>query len=308
MSRKTRFALLLAAAIPIAAACAPAAPTRTVRPDVRIAPWTERTVRSARSCAEHRYLHLDGPAPGAPAILLLPGGFYDARIYLNMAALAERFEVYALDWPDGCAAYTGHVGDYGEIAADFLGAVGVSRIHLVGVSMGTYAAIDLASRKRGLRVDGLALFSTVMFGIDGDEVARRERMARMALRLGPEKLRALVERGVRRADYEEAPGLPQSAIFWVRPYSYYYQLFHMTLNQGAARQATREIGCPTLVVHGTEDEVMPVEWARLTTSVFPDAEYAEEEGGAHSMIYSRGERLARLVLDFFARRTPPSPR
>ncbi|MCK9462422.1 MAG: alpha/beta hydrolase [Proteobacteria bacterium] len=307
MSLKIRRALPWAAALVLAAACVPKAPTRTVRPDVPVAPWTERTVPSQRGTAEYRYLHLDGPAPGAPLLLLLPGGFYDARIYLNTAAFAERFEVIALDWPDGGAAYTGHVGDYGEIAADFLDALGVSKVHLAGVSMGTYAAIELASRKKGIEVEALALFSTVMFGIDEDEVSRRERRSRMALRLDPDRLRGLVEHGVERADYEEAPGLPQRAIFWVRPYSYYRQIFGMTLNQGAARQATREIACPTLVVHGTEDEVMPVEWARLTASVFQDAEYVEEEGGMHSMIYSRGEKIARLVLDFFARRVPPSP-
>jgi len=270
-----------------------------------VAPWTERTVRSADSCAEYRYLHLDGPAPGAPVLLLLPGGFYDARIFLNMAPLAERFEVYALDWPDGCAMYTGHVGDYGEIATDFLGALGVKEIYLAGVSMGTYAAIDLASQKKEISVKALVLYSTVMFGIDEDEVARRERMGRIGLRFGPEKMRALVELGVRKAEYEEAPGLPQSEIFWVRPYSYYYQLFSMTLNQGAERQATLKIACPTLVVHGADDDVMPVKWARLTKSVFPDAEYVEEPGGAHSMIYSRGPRLAKAALDFFARRAPP---
>ena len=298
-------ALLGTPALLLVAACIPSRPTRTVRPEISVAPWTERTVRSAQSCAEYRYLHLEGPEPGAPVLLLLPGGFYDARIYLNLKELAQRFEVYALDWPDSCAMYTGRVGDYGEIAADFLRAVGVSEIYLAGVSMGTYAAIDLASRKKEIRVRALVLFSTVMFGIDEDEVARRERMGRAGLMLGPEKTRALIEVGVRKAKYEEAPGVPQSEIFWVRPYSYYYQLFSMTLNQGAKRQATRDIACPTLLVQGSEDDVMPVEWARLSTSVFPDAEYVEEEGGAHSMIYSRGPKLARTVLDFFARRAPP---
>ena len=307
MREKLLVALLPATAI-LAAACGSSHPTRTARPELPIAPWTERTARSAASCTEYRYLHLDGPAPGAPALLLLPGGFYDARIYLNMSALAERFEVFALDWPDGCAMYTGHVGDYGEIAADFLGAVGVRRIRLIGVSMGTYAAIDLAARKKEIEVEALALFSTVMFGIDEDEVERRLRRARFGLRFGPERMRALVELGVRRARYEEAPGVPQREIFWVRPYSYYFQLFGMTLNQGAARQATRDIACPTLVVHGSRDEVMPVKWARLTKTAFPDAEYVEEEGGAHSMIYSRGPKLARLVLGFFARRARPPPR
>jgi pimeloyl-ACP methyl ester carboxylesterase len=308
MPAKPLLALLGLAALALLAACVPRHPTRTVRPEVPIAPWTERTVRSERSCAEYRYLHLDGPAPGAPVLLLLPGGFYDARIFLNTAALGGRFEVIALEWPDGCAMYSGHVSDYGEIAADFLGALGVRDIYLGGVSMGTYAAIDLASRKKEIAVRGLALFSAVMFAIDEDEVARRERMGRLGLRLGPERTRALVEAGVRRAEYEPAPGVPQDEIFWVRPYSYYFQLFSMVLNQGARPQATRDIACPVLLVHGSEDDVMPVKWARLSPKVFADAEYVEEAGGAHSMIYSRGPKLAGLVLDFFARRAPPSPR
>jgi pimeloyl-ACP methyl ester carboxylesterase len=284
----------------LVSACIPSHPTRTARPEVEISPWAERTVKSASSCASYRYLHLDGPAPGAPVVLLLPGGFYDARIFLNMRALAERFEVYALDWPDGCAFYTGHVGDYGEIAADFLAAVGVRSLYVGGVSMGTYAAIDLVSRKTELDVRGLVLFSTVMFAVNEDEISRRSRMGNAGLRLGPEKMRALVELGVRRAKYEKAPGaVQQDEIFWVRPYSYYFQLFNMVLNQGATRQATGEIRCPTLLVQGDNDEVMPVELARLSPTAFPSAKYVEIPGGAHSMIFSRGPELAKIVVDFF---------
>lgn len=286
----------------LAGACVPGAPTRTARPEVRIAPWVERTVRSEATCAEYRYYHLDGPSPGAPRLLLLPGGFYDARIFLNMAALAGRFEVIALDWPDATPRYTGHVGDYGEIAADFLAALGIRELYVGGVSMGTYAAIDLVSRRKELDVKGLFLASSVMFGITEEEVKGRTRRARMGLRLGPERMRALVEYGVGRAEYEEPPGgVRQLDVFWVRPYSYYYQVFTMTLNQGAATQATREIACPVLILHGDEDEVMPVGLARLSPTVFPRAEYVELAGAAHSMIFSRGPAIARAVLDFFGR-------
>jgi len=273
-----------------------------VRPAVEVAPWVEKTVTSTSSGATYRYLHLSGPAEGAPVILLLPGGFYDARIFLNLADLSSRFEVLALDWPDACAFYTGHIEDYGEIAADFLAALGVEKLYVGGVSMGTYAAIDLVSKNKKLEVRGLALLSTVMFGINDDEVSRRSRMSRAGLRFSEEKLRALVEYGVERAKYEKAPSaLQQSEIFWVRPYSYYYQLFSMIGNQGAKRQATQEIACPTLLVQGDADEVMPVELARLSPSVFPNARYVEIPGGAHSMIFSRGRELAKMILDFFAR-------
>lgn len=294
---------ILALVLGSVTACIPKYPSLTTRPEVSIAPWVEKTVRSPASDTEYRYFHLDGPAPGAPVMLLLPGGLYDARIFLNMKNLRERFELYAVDWPENSSFFTGHVTDYGEMAADFLGAIGVKELYLGGVSMGTFASIDLASRKKEFTIKGLFLFSTVMLGINEKEIKRRRFMVGKVLRLGSGRIRAYIEYSVLRAKYDTAPGtITLLDIFWVRPYSYYYELFSIAKNQGRTPQDTRAITCPTLVLQGSKDKMMSVKLARLTPSVFHDAEYVEIPGGKHSMVFSKGPEFVRTIFDFLDRR------
>jgi pimeloyl-ACP methyl ester carboxylesterase len=296
------YAVLLATAV-AAAACFSGTPERTGRPALQVAPWAEREVRSAESGHTHSYLFLEGPEEGAPALLLLHGGIFDNRIWLNTAALAERFHLYALRWPDVSLFYSGHIEDYGEIAADFLGALGIDRAHVAGVSLGAFAAVDFVSRKKEIEVPALFLLSSVMYGVTEEEIDERTAMARRALGFAPDRLRNIIEWRVGRTTFDRAEGpLQQDDIFYIRPYPYYFQIFSQAVNQGPARQATGAIDCPVLFLVGTEDETMPVEVARLGPSLFTDAELYEHEGGKHSMVFSDGPALAARMLEFLERR------
>lgn len=294
-------ATLLAAAI--LAGCIPRHPERTVRPEALSQPWEERIVRSP-SGHEYRYLFAPGPSADAPAMVLLPGGLFDNRIWLYTSGLAERFNLYALDWPTSSLFYTGHATDYGEIVADFLAALGIEELYLAAVSMGAYGAVDLASRKGDrFSVKALVLVSAVMFAVDEEEVDTRTGYGEFALGLSPERLRGMVEWQVGRRDYPEAPGVVQQLdIFWVRPYPYYFQIFSMALNQGDRPQDTRAIACPVLFLHGSEDDTMLIEVARKNPQVFAEAEWREFEGLEHSMIFGHGPMLAEAILEFLEER------
>jgi pimeloyl-ACP methyl ester carboxylesterase len=295
-------AALAAALALLAAACLPSAPVKTTRPAVEREPFTEMAVRSG-SGHTYRYLHAPGPGADAPVMLLLPGGIFDSRIWLYAGDLAARFEIVVLDWPDNSLFYSGRVEDFGEVAADFLQTLGVSSFHLGGVSMGTFAAIDLASRKADrFEVLSLALASSAMFAITEEEIEGRTGMAGKALGFAPEKLRGVVEWSAGRAEYDPAPGEVQQAdVFYARPYSYYHQVFGMAWNQGDRPQDTGAIRCPVLFLHGTEDETFPVDVARLNPTVFTNAKatrWVEIEGGRHSMVFSHGPRVAAEILAF----------
>lgn len=285
------------------AGCIPSKPTRTARPEAVREPWELRTVRS-ESGHEYRYLFAAGPSEDAPTMVLLPGGIFDNRIWLYTDGLAEHFNLYAPDWPDNSLYYTGHSTDYGEIVADFLDALGIDELYLAAVSMGTFAAIDLASRKKDAAdIKALVLASTVMFGITEEEVEERSKYGRLALKFSPERMRAVVEWQAERTEYDAAPGdVQQLDIFWVRPYVYYFQVFSMAKNQGDAKQDTMAIDCPVLLLHGTEDETMPVETARLNPTVFEDAEWVEFEGLKHSMVFSHGPQIAEAILTWLEKR------
>ncbi len=283
--------------------CIPKPPTRTERPQIDVAPWQELTVRSDRSGHTYRYLFAAGPSEGAPAMLLLHGGFFDQRMWLYTNRLSERFNVYALEWPNTSLYYSGHIEDYGEIAADFLDALSVIRAYVAGVSMGAFAAIDLVSRKTEIDFPAVFLFSAVMFGITEEEIEKRTAMAKRALAFAPDRLRRIAEWRVSKSNFNDAPGeIQQDDIFYTRPYPYYYQVFSMTVNQGAKRQDTMSIDCPVLILHGTADATMPIDVARLSASVFKDAEFREYEGYTHSMIFSHGSEFVDTIFDFLSRR------
>ncbi len=278
-------------------------PVKTTRPGLDDSPWEERHVTSGATGQQYRYLFLAGPSREAPTILLLPGGIFDNRIWLYTAELRSHFNVYALDWPHDSPMYHGDVNDYGDVAHDFLVALGLRELYVAGISAGAYAAIDLVSRKEDLDVRALFIYSAVMFAISKEEVKERTKMSKFALGMKPERLRSFIEWRVSRTEFDESPGkIEQKDIFYVRPYSYYAQLFGMSFNQGDQPQATGKILCPVLVLQGVDDDIMPVEVARETPGVFGDAKFMSFDGMGHAMVFSHGPQLVGAMMDFLEER------
>ena len=52
---------------------------------------------------------------------------------------------------------------------------------------------------------------------------------------------------------------------------------------------------PTLVIHGTEDEMLPVENGRLIASLIPGARLEILEGVGHLFFWEQPERSAELI-------------
>ena len=62
-----------------------------------------------------------------------------------------------------------------------------------------------------------------------------------------------------------------------------------------------QIRCPTLVLHGTEDRLVPVANARLLADRIPNAELVLLEGAGHLYHSEQPERADRAVLGFLGR-------
>ncbi len=62
-----------------------------------------------------------------------------------------------------------------------------------------------------------------------------------------------------------------------------------------------EIRVPTLVLHGTEDRMVPVENARILAGEIPGAELLLLEGAGHVYHSEQPDRADRAVLDFVRR-------
>ena len=60
------------------------------------------------------------------------------------------------------------------------------------------------------------------------------------------------------------------------------------------------IGCPTMVLHGTDDRLVPVENARCLAAVIPDARLVLLEGAGHVYHSEQPEAADEAVLEFLA--------
>lgn len=279
--------------------CFPNHPTLTKRPTIDTKPWKEKTIKNQFSGNSYSYLHLEGPAEDAPVAILLHGGIFDNRIWYYCHDLSNKYNVYAPQYPDNNLYYTGQISDWGKVVKDFVDAVDVSPDLMVGVSNGAYGAIEYLTQNK-TNVSGLVLVSTVMLSSSDAEIKKRTRMAKFALRLAPGKLQGLVESRATNKEYGNAPGkVSQADIFFVRPYPYYYQLFRVPVNQGSQKQATDKIKIPVLVLHGEEDDIMPLWAAEKTVEVFPNAHLQTFPGQGHDMTFSIGPRIAAAILEYF---------
>ena len=94
-------------------------------------------------------------AGSGPQLVLLHGAWADSRVWrLQLEGLADEFTVIAWDAP-GCGASSDPppdfgIADYADAVAGFIGALGLDRPHILGLSFGGGLAIEVARRHPGL--------------------------------------------------------------------------------------------------------------------------------------------------------------
>jgi len=72
------------------------------------------------------------------------------------------------------------------------------------------------------------------------------------------------------------------------------------------RVAARLVDAPTLVIHGGEDKVVPLEWAKELANTIPGSTLHVVEGGGHGLM-SRDPSVRAAAIDFFAAHAEDSP-
>lgn len=94
----------------------------------------------------------------------------------------------------------------------------------------------------------------------------------------------------------ESSGLPSffnPGIFLMAKLFLNFDPWAVKPEEDAARLA--EEGVPLLIVHSTDDEVVPVEHAEMLAASYPDAEFWKIEGYGHVEAYSHPEYRQRLI-------------
>jgi 3-oxoadipate enol-lactonase len=184
-------------------------------------------------------------------------------------------------------------------AAGLLAALELDSAHVLGISMGGMIAQELALAHPE-RIRALALGCTYCGGegssVTSEEVLRRLAEGMMsgdrerAIRTGwevnvspefaadEEAYARFLEIGLRRA-------VPVETIM--------EQMRAITEHDTSARLP--EIVLPTLVIHGTLDQMLPVQNGRMIAGLIPDSDLEIFEGVGHLFFWEHPERSAELV-------------
>lgn len=245
-----------------------------------------------------------------PALLLVhgwAGNLYNWKEV--MEPLSRSFRVVALDLPgsgqSGCdsqARYT--TTAYADFLARFLDTLGIEQTSVLGNSMGGQIAAEFALRHPE-RVQKLILcdaagaggFPAVMkpaavvlrprsmipllhlaFPVRADKLAAMPESERMRVALAEERYRSEVRACTGRALSDALKSM---------------------IRHGLTDELGR-IQAPTLVLWGSDDDLLPVTFAEAFAARIPGAELAVIEGGRHTPMQWRPEQFVSIVTEFLS--------
>jgi pimeloyl-ACP methyl ester carboxylesterase len=241
----------------------------------------------------------DDRGSGAAVVLLHP--FPLARDTWNGlgAELATRRRVIAVDargFGETPLAGPWSIADLADDLAALLTALGVARATVLGMSMGGYAALAFADRHRD-RLAGLVLADTRAAADSADTRAARAAAIALIGREGPE---AYLKASLAPLLAPDAPAAPLAEVR-ARAETRAPSLI-------AGLEALRDrpdrtgelpsIACPTLVVCGELDQVIPADEMRWMADAIPGARFATIAGAGHLAHVEAPRAFARVVTAF----------
>jgi pimeloyl-ACP methyl ester carboxylesterase len=197
------------------------------------------------------------------------------------------------------------IEDMADDAAGLLGALGIEKAHICGMSMGGMIAQTIAINHPSKVLSLISIYSTT-----GNPKLPPPTPEAMEILLTPPPLEreANIEHTVKLFRTIAGPGFPFDEE-WHRKMA--AQAFDRAFYiQGAARQfvaiwtqknrkpALASVTVPTLVIHGSDDLLVPVEGGKDTAEAVPGAELVIIEGMGHDLPHGGGAWLG--IIDAIA--------
>ena len=262
-----------------------------------------------------------------PAVICLHGamGGCDQSLLLAQTVGAPGFRYLAVSRP-GYLGTAMKLGGSPEAQADLyavlLDALGIETAAVMAVSGGGYSALHFALRHPG-RCWGLVLVSTTAGPVPNKLplrfqllklLSRRPGFSRRAaekLRQDPDKAAApsIRDPEVRARTVRDPEAGPLLLALQLSTMDRMHQRIAGTENDVAVTRThsypLEEIRVPTLVIHGTEDLLVPYEQhGKVLAARIPGAELLTVEGGEHVSIFTDRDRCQARVAAFLKDRAP----
>jgi pimeloyl-ACP methyl ester carboxylesterase len=293
----------------------------TAQPDWREVDWARHLHRAVVDGTEINYVDI-GSGPQDPVVFVHGLGGQWQNWLQNIPRVAQERRVIALDLPGfGLSPMPPHeitIPRYARYVNALCGQLGLSRVELVGNSMGGYVAAEVAIQFPQ-RVDRLLLVSAA--GITTTALAHRPvltagRIATAITTWSAPLDRQLAARPVTRhlslLLVARHPSL-------LKPDFVYEGFFKGTRKPGFEdalracldydfRDRLPEITRPTLIVWGEQDSIIPVKDAHEFERLIPDSRKVVMQDTGHIAMAERPSAFNDLTMDFLAETGPASAR
>jgi 3-oxoadipate enol-lactonase len=251
-------------------------------------------------------LHYERAGEGEPLLLIQGmGGTHLSWGEPFRSALEESFDMIAFDNRGiGLSApFDGSftIAEMGEDAVGVLDRLGVETAHVVGISMGGMIAQELALA-HPQRLRSLTLGCTYCGG-EGSRLMPRENVEKLAAGLASgdreKAIRASYEVNLSpafRGDEDAYEAFREMATS-VRAAKRTIELQAQAIFGHDTSGRIGDISAPTLIVHGTEDGVLPVENGHQIAALMPDARLEILEDVGHMLWWEQPQRSAELIRE-----------
>ncbi|USZ72047.1 alpha/beta fold hydrolase [Natronosalvus halobius] len=202
------------------------------------------------------------------------------------------------DAPEGPYTIQEMAGDLEAVLAD----AGVDRAHLVGASMG-----GMIVQRYALEYDRAATLSLLCTTPGGPEAVPVPEETQEAMFAVPEdadereRIRHRMAPAVSPTFFEENPDLADDIVDW-RLESDASDAARQAQAAGVAEfDAADEVSAldvPVVILHGSDDQVVPVENGHLLENLIPQARFEACDGGHHLFFVERSDWVNDRVFDF----------
>jgi len=209
-----------------------------------------------------------------PHLLFLPGLLEDADVFTPLIESLQRRA------PCGVADLT-RSSTIAALARDALAQAPAGPLAFVAHSMGGYVALE-AVRQAPERVAGLALLNTNAQPDPAESTEMRRRLLALAERDFPGVIAAMLPRLLAPASLGDAvlTGTVDAMALAVGREAFARQQAAI-IGRIDSRPHLAAIRCPTVVVAGAEDAIMPVAMVRELADGIPGARFVLVEGAGH---------------------------
>jgi pimeloyl-ACP methyl ester carboxylesterase len=243
---------------------------------------------------------------GDPVLLIQGLGYPSGMWFLQISDLSRHFRTIVFDnrgvgrsdKPDEEFSVALMASD----AMELLRALGIGKAHMVGISLGGYIAQEMTLQQPE-RVDRLVLLATTCGGPEYLELTKDLWSETAAFRnLPPDEM---IRKGMALA---AAPGFaqnhPELIERGVRVRSENLQPLYAFSRQAAAaylfnsKDRAHLIHCPTLILAGAQDRVMPLPLTQVLAGIIPKARLKVYPDAGHLLFLEKAKEINQAIVDF----------